>query len=355
MKINLENVILIMILTSPCIHASMSVFWDYFVDPMIDTTDKIASFASGKWNGLKSRFYETCRQPWVTLDTSELHNLLDNKLHGQHLAKEISWKHLKSHWENKRPSKALVLSFHGWTGTGKNFVSKLIAKSMFKKGMSSVFVKLFICTYEFPMNDDYHVQRYKVASILSTVKRIVSQCAYALIIFDEIDKAPFGIVDIIKPFLDYHDSIDGVDYRKSTFIFLSPKVISLYLSNTGGSAISKNVYEFWKVGQREEITLKDLENQVMIEAYNEKGGMKGMDIIDKNLVSAYVPFLPLERKQVKLCIKDEVATRRVYVSDELINKIADQLDYFPEDTMVFSKTGCKRVSEKVDFLTADEF
>ena len=68
-------------------------------------------------------------------------------------------------------NKALVLSFHGWTGTGKNYVAKFIAESLFKKGMKSSFVQIFISTVNFP--DHSKVDIYKIElqkKIMDTVR-----------------------------------------------------------------------------------------------------------------------------------------------------------------------------------------
>lgn len=43
----------------------------------------------------------------------------------------------------------------------------------------------------------------------------VSKCERSLFIFDEIDKMPLGMINGIKPFIDYHESIDGIDFRYS--------------------------------------------------------------------------------------------------------------------------------------------
>ena len=45
-----------------------------------------------------------------------MHHSLNNQLHGQHLVADVVVKALKGHALNASPSKALVLSFHGWTG-----------------------------------------------------------------------------------------------------------------------------------------------------------------------------------------------------------------------------------------------
>ena len=41
-----------------------------------------------------------------------------------------------------------------------------------------------------------------------------------MFIFDEIDKMPPGLMDTIKPYLEYYDNLNGVNYRKAIFLFL---------------------------------------------------------------------------------------------------------------------------------------
>lgn len=45
-------------------------------------------------------------------------------------------------------------------------------------------------------------------------------CAQSLFIFDEIDKMPSGLIDTFKPYLDYHEHLNGVNYRQAIFLFL---------------------------------------------------------------------------------------------------------------------------------------
>jgi hypothetical protein len=52
------------------------------------------------------------------------------------------------------------MSFHGWTGSGKNFVAKMIAKSVYKKEMLSQFVHLFVATLHFPHPEEVKRNRF---------------------------------------------------------------------------------------------------------------------------------------------------------------------------------------------------
>lgn len=75
---------------------------------------------------------------------------LSVRLHGQHLARELVLTTVKGYLEVPQPGKALALSFHGWSGTGKNFVARLLAENLYRDGLRSNCVKTFIATLHFP-------------------------------------------------------------------------------------------------------------------------------------------------------------------------------------------------------------
>ena len=116
----------------------------------------------------------TCLQPLILLNSPGLKTDLDNKLFGQHIASRIILKAVSGFMSNDNPKKPLVLSLHGWTGTGKNFVSKLIAENIYKEGMDSNFVHVFTSTLHFPhpsQNATYKVRSPRhVISKRNTVK-----------------------------------------------------------------------------------------------------------------------------------------------------------------------------------------
>uniref|UniRef100_A0A8C6TD89 Torsin family 1 n=1 Tax=Neogobius melanostomus TaxID=47308 RepID=A0A8C6TD89_9GOBI len=84
-------------------------------------------------------FRECCQPDWISFNPKGLEVDLQQRLFGQHLASRIILK-----------AKPLVLSLHGPTGTGKSFVSKMIAHNLYKEGMDSTFVHLLISTVHFP-------------------------------------------------------------------------------------------------------------------------------------------------------------------------------------------------------------
>jgi len=283
------------------------------------------------------QFQECCSPPWLSPDMARLEQSLADSLFGQHLVTRIVTRSIRAHVKKSEPKKALVMSFHGWTGSGKNYVAKFIVESLFKLGMKSKFVHLLISTLHFPNNDMADIYKLRVQD---WIRGNVTACESSVFIFDEIDKMPAGMIDGIKPFIDHHQSVEGQNFRKSIFIFLS---------NTGGRDITRETYRFWTEGRRrEDISYTDLEMLVNRGAFNELGGLHKSSVIDSSLIDVYVPFLPLERLHVKLCAEREASQRNLTVDEAGLANIVESLSYWPPDSGLYSTTGCKRVANKLD-------
>ena len=79
----------------------------------------------------------------------------------------------------------------------------------------------------------------------------------------------------------------------------------------------------------QDITLTDLEPLVADGAFNEVGGLQYSRMIEKSLVDVFVPFLPLERRHVKTCIRNEFERRNVFDwTESQVDDVADQLVYW---------------------------
>lgn len=283
-------------------------------------------------------FKECCKDKWIPDNISRLNMHLNTQVFGQHIAVEVVYKAVKGHVENPNPSKALVLSFHGWTGCGKNHMSNIIADSLYTLGGSSNYVHKIITTTDFPHAEK--LSHYKDI-LISKIVRSVKDCPKTMFIFDEVDKVPKGLLNVVKPFLDHHETVNDVDYRQCIFIFLS---------NTGARVINNFVISQWQKGKkREDLTMKDLEMILNNEVYNVDNGLWHSELISHNLIDFFVPFLPLERHHIKECIKVDLLRKDKNPTVAVVNKIADQMQYEKPD-MVFSSTGCKRVSTRVDYV-----
>ncbi|KAM4020161.1 torsin-1A-like [Anomaloglossus baeobatrachus] len=312
-----------------------------FVDP-ISVGVGIAAGASaitGYWYASENNIgqqKESC-QVDKPFNSTALEDDLKEKLFGQHLAHQIIYKSLTRFMNNKDPRKALALSLHGWTGTGKNFVSKMIVKNIYELGMRSKFVHLFVSELHFPLK--IQLPQYK-DQLQSWIRGNISECARSIFIFDEMDKLQPELIDAIKPFLDHYEHLDGVSYRNAIFIFIS---------NAGGHLINKLMLELWNSGKRrEDLELKDVEDKLSTELFNNnKSGFWHSGLIEKNLIDYFVPFLPLEFRHVKKCVLAELRLQGLHENETLASQVASNMPYFPEETKLFSAKGCKTVPSQL--------
>ena len=97
---------------------------------------------------------------------------------------------------------------------------------------------------------------------------------------------------------------------------------------------------------------------IQAESFFSAGGLWHSELITKHLITAYIPFLPLERRHIKQCIRHGLIHNGYYkatdkISERKVQEIADELTYYPEGVGIFSTTGCKRVAEKIGLIMED--
>lgn len=83
------------------------------------------------------------------------------------------------------------------------------------------------------------------------------------------------------------------------------------------------------------------------------GGFWHSSLIDRNLIDYFVPFLPLEYKHLKMCIRVEMQSRGFEIDEDIVTKVADEMTFFPKEERVFSDKGCKTVFTKLDYYYDD--
>ncbi|XP_068190942.1 torsin-1A-like [Antennarius striatus] len=280
---------------------------------------------------------ETCDAKWVSFNAKGLEANLENKLFGQHLASRVILNSVRGFMNDENPQKPLVLSLQGRTGTGKNFVSRIIAENIYREGMNSSFVHVFTSEFHFPHKEKVELYKHQLQK---EIRSSVETCGRSMFIFDEMDEMHPGLINTIKPFLDHHNKLGGISYRKAIFIFLS---------NAGGEEIKQKALDFWKEGRpREEMTLKDLEEFLSASAFN-KGGFWHSGLIHKNLVDFFVPFLPLEYGHVVQCVLAEMKSRGFRPDKEVADRMIRDLVFIPKPNGVFSASGCKTIRQRLNF------
>lgn len=79
------------------------------------------------------------------------------------------------------------------------------------------------------------------------------------------------------------------------------------------------------------------------------GGLWHSGLIDKNLIDYFIPFLPLEYKHVKMCVRAEMRARGTAVDEDVVTSVADEMTFFPKVEKIYSDKGCKTVQSRLDF------
>lgn len=222
----------------------------------------------------------------------------------------------------------------------------MIAESLYMNGMKSRFVNSFISTVHFTSAEKKDLYR---ENLVSLIKEKVSECPQQLFIFDEVDKAPSGVLDAIQPFIDDYGIIDGIDFKKTIFIFIS---------NAGGKDIIKYVTDKYRGGyERNDIKLKDLEKLIIEGHYNNNNDKLHTkpwlsNLIKRGAISSFLPFLPLEKIHVLACarryLREKRADFKKINESQVLENVIDSLLFVPEEESYFSISGCKRVTQKCD-------
>ncbi|XP_015996697.2 torsin-3A isoform X2 [Rousettus aegyptiacus] len=191
----------------------------------------------------------------ITNNFTGLESDLRVRLHGQHLAQELVPTAVRSYLALPRPDKALALSFHGWSGTGKNFVARMLAENLYRDGLRSDCVKLFIATFHFPHPKDADLYEEWLTDQMRETRE---RCGQTLFVFDEAEKLHPGLLEALRP----HLQLQAPDSLRAE----SPRSILLFLSNLGGNVINEEVLRLLKAGwAREAVTVDQLEPRLQAE------------------------------------------------------------------------------------------
>lgn len=288
-------------------------------------------------------FAECCTNEYITPDIDKLDDILSKELYGQSIAHQIVINALRGHLTSSNPPKALAMSFHGPPGTGKTYLSSMIAKLLYKNGDKSKFYYFFNGRNDFPLQEK--VNEYK-EELYKTIINSLQACERSMFVFDEVDKMPEGLLNVLVPFLDYNAWIKS--WRSMGSTIDTRKAIYIFLSNTGSSRITQHLLSLWEQGKhRSKAGLQDFEHLISVGAFNEKGGFYHSDVIDSSVIDHYVPFLPLEETHVKKCLQRAFTNRGEYPTSEMMEEGLSYVIFGPPPHNLFAIAGCKRLEQKV--------
>lgn len=258
-----------------------------------------------------------------SIDIESLHHELQRRVHGQHIAVNVVVERLQE-FSSASDRRLLIMSFHGWTGIGKNFMSSIIAQHL-----PATNVHKFIIPLHFAHDMDSN------AALLSewiTSNVSYPSCGFHLFIVDEVDKAPSSLVRSLRDTLR----------KLSVLSDMNCRALFLLLTNDGATVINTAVTEVLVNGGSRE----DLELEHLMLPHLDSNWYT--ELMSAELIDQTVPFLPLERRHIAQCAEAELKLRQVDFSQQLIDNVVNSLLYFPPDVQLFSSSGCRRIAHLVD-------
>jgi len=258
------------------------------------------------------------------IDVESLHNELRRRVHGQHIAVNVVTRQLED-FNSALDRKQLVISFHGWTGIGKNYMSSIIAQYLPPTSVHKLIIPL-----HFPHgteNDAWLLSEWITSNTSSL------SCGLHLFIVDEIDKAAATIVHSL------HETLTELSRQSDT----ASRAVFLLLTNDGATEInSATTQVLMNGGCRDDLDYARLVPHLSSQWYTE--------LVSADLIDEMVPFLPLERQHVVQCTETELKRRQVSVTQQLVDDIVNRLSYFPASLALFSSSGCRRIAQLVDLF-----
>ena len=231
---------------------------------------------------------ECCEEPWISNNIANLTKSLLKHLFGQHLARESIPKLIKAHVTNPAPQKPLALSFHGGTGTGKTWVSKLIAESLYAKGLNSKFIHFISVPYLFR---DTLRSRETTEQLHNKIQNSLKECPQTMFIFEDTHAMNPDVLDGLLPYINYPLPFHGIDFTRAIYIFLS---------NSGATKINQYLTEqFSKWRARSTLRESEMHHILSDKIYREEGAFQNTEFVSRHVIDSYIPFLPLQKVHIE--------------------------------------------------------
>lgn len=143
---------------------------------------------------------------------------LNDKIFGQNIALETVKRVVLQHLRKDKPYKALVLSFHGYTGIGKTHLAKLIAASIypsFNLTGESKFVHFIVSTSH--LNNMHLIEGKQ--KLKEKIENAMYHCDRSMFIIDEVDKYPERFLDVLVPYIE-KGTENKINYNRAIYILI---------------------------------------------------------------------------------------------------------------------------------------
>ena len=277
------------------------------------------------------------------LNISHIRGELERGLIGQPVALNLIIDTLSATGDQES-SKPLVVFFHGSSGVGKTHTANIIMESVLNSNQRDSCIHLFSLDL-FLRSENTHQSKQRYTQVLQewlNNSRSDYTCCVSFYIFDELrDDTPQDLTQVLGQTLSKLNSLT----KQGNHIFI-------IMTAVGAQSISDFLSANMKRGHDRQ-SLTNLELNWQEPWKHLAASLDKQDPFRTWLPQAdfiRIPFLPLERAHIKECARNILKRKNLIVTEEHLEWVADQLTYFPEEWPIFSASGCKKVSSKVDLI-----
>lgn len=279
----------------------------------------------------------------IPSEKMKLETYLHQNLFGQPIAvKEIS-SHIDRFLLSSNNETSLVMSFHGGVGVGKSFSSRLLSDYFFSSDQKSSCVSTF-CV---PLHHSWSSKDSR-SSLQDWLEPREADCDFRILIIDSLGgDTPCSLVSLLQ---DSIRSLVEGNLNKKHIVVMTTDIAALRIHDVSLKYQEGNKKDVLAIEHFSYPIKHSWEaiDEFLQQNSEEKCHFSGFI----NILNLTVPFLPLERRHIKHCAERDATNKGMILSDGQLNWVADQVSYFPRSWPVFSESGCKLVSQKVDLLNA---
>ena len=263
------------------------------------------------------------------LPLGELEERLSVSVIGQEVAVDVILNSLKA-FEADKANPLLILWMVGWSGTGKTH-----AINVLKNVFSSV-ASVFTVIPSFYPQHNYLLLKQKVSKLYYNL----DVCSPNVIIIDgwDEDNQPWQILEELV--VNHIHGITQGNAKGKSIVVLS--------GMQGSKYVNRKYLQLNQEGRdRESLTINDFDSIA-----DKVSQVKAVN--DSISAFVFVPFLPMEAKQVQLCIAEELSKliktnllTKDYDYEQVSEQVIRQMDFIPASHPLLALTGCKRVQPLV--------
>jgi len=260
--------------------------------------------------------HHSCLPNSLETDFTIVGNELRKFLYGQNVAINIITETLEE--MHATVENIAIFLLYGGQGTGKTWTTHLVSRSL-SENVKQIHL---------------HLELLSSQEILNQLENLQC-CKWNFLFIEDLDYVSSSKVELIAKLL-------GKINKRTECPNL--KVIVMLISNAGQQELTKVLFQQLQSGlTRQSIELSRLNDSEKL--------LKSpvVSALNNNHVRLIpVPYFPLGREEVEMCIMQDLRQKRKEMSVSLVQEIMKNIQFFPSKLEFFAVSGCKMVSTKVN-------